>query len=59
MHLSGMAADIVVPGMPASELQRFLRNWSGGMGSYAHFTHVDIRPYPARWDDASGNLSHE
>jgi uncharacterized protein YcbK (DUF882 family) len=48
-HLKGMAADIIIPGMPAAEVQRHLRNWQGGMGSYAHFTHVDIRPYRARW----------
>ena len=49
MHLSGMAADIVVPGVPAAEVQRIFRNWSGGMGCYMHYTHVDIRPYRARW----------
>lgn len=49
MHLSGMAADIVVVGMPAAEVQRFLRQWSGGMGCYAQYTHLDIRPNRARW----------
>lgn len=49
LHLSGMAADIVVPGMPATDLQKFLRHWSGGMGCYTHFTHLDTRPYRARW----------
>jgi uncharacterized protein YcbK (DUF882 family) len=53
-HMKGMAADIVVPGMPASEVQRFLKNWSGGLGSYTHFTHVDIRPNRARWRE-NGN----
>lgn len=48
-HLQGMAADIVVSGMPAHEVQAFLKNWSGGMGCYAHYTHVDIRPNRARW----------
>lgn len=48
-HLSGMAADIVVPGMTATQVQQFLKNWSGGLGSYPHFTHVDIRPNRARW----------
>jgi len=48
-HLSGMASDIVVSGMPAPQVQRFLANWSGGLGSYTHFTHVDIRPNRARW----------
>lgn len=49
-HLKGMAADIVVPGMSAKEVQNFLKNWSGGLGSYANFTHVDIRPTKARWN---------
>ncbi len=48
-HLRGLAADIIVPGLPASEVQAQLRDWSGGLGSYAHFTHLDIRPYRARW----------
>lgn len=52
-HLKGMAADIVVPGLAAHEVQRFLKNWSGGLGSYAHFTHVDIRPNRARWNENS------
>ena len=48
-HMSGMAADIVVPGIPAIEVQRLLKNWTGGMGQYQHFTHLDIRPHRARW----------
>lgn len=48
-HLSGMAADIVVPGMTAAQVQQFLKQWSGGMGCYQHYTHVDIRPMQARW----------
>lgn len=50
-HLSGMAADIVVSGMPASEVQAFLKNWSGGLGMYTHYTHLDIRPARARWGE--------
>jgi uncharacterized protein YcbK (DUF882 family) len=52
LHLSGMAADIVVPGMTAADVQAFLRNWSGGLGCYTHYAHVDIRPSRARWGDA-------
>lgn len=48
-HLNGMAADIVVSGMPAQAVQAFLKNWSGGMGCYTHYTHLDIRPQQARW----------
>lgn len=51
LHLSGMAADIVVPGMPAREVQKVLKNWSGGMGSYLHFTHLDCRKSKARWGE--------
>lgn len=47
-HLRGMAADIVVLGTPAIEVQEFLKNWSGGMGSYGSFTHLDIGP-KRRW----------
>ncbi|MDX2084689.1 MAG: D-Ala-D-Ala carboxypeptidase family metallohydrolase [Candidatus Melainabacteria bacterium] len=49
LHMSGMAADVVVPGMPAAALQKILRHWSGGMGEYTHFTHLDIRSHRARW----------
>ena len=49
-HLKGMAADIVVPGMTAAEVQKFLKNWSGGLGSYKDFTHIDIRANKARWN---------
>lgn len=48
-HVRGMAADIVVTGMDADEVQEFLWNWSGGLGSYETFTHVDIGPR-RRWD---------
>lgn len=58
-HLKGMAADIVVPGMPAFEVQRHLSNWSGGMGCYQHFTHLDIRPYKARWAQADSAASSD
>ena len=52
-HMKGMAADIVIPGLTAHAVQQFLKNWSGGLGSYAHFTHVDIRPNRARWSETS------
>jgi uncharacterized protein YcbK (DUF882 family) len=40
-HLYGKAADIVVPGLKASEVQRILKDWEGGLGSYSSWTHVD------------------
>ena len=47
-HVKGMAADIVVPEMSARELQSILTHWSGGMGCYETFTHLDIGP-KRRW----------
>ncbi len=49
LHLSGMAVDVVVSGLPPKELQLILVNWTGGMGLYETHTHLDIRPYRARW----------
>ena len=49
LHLNGMAVDVVVPGMSAKALQELLKNWSGGMGCYTHYTHLDIRAQRARW----------
>jgi len=48
-HLKGMASDIVVEGMTPKEVQLALYNWTGGLGSYQTFTHIDDRPYRARW----------
>ena len=48
-HMKGMAADIVVADIPPATVQEILRNWLGGMGTYQTFTHLDIRPYKARW----------
>jgi hypothetical protein len=51
-----MAADIVILGISAEEVQRRLSGWSGGMGCYADFTHLDTRPYRARWCE-SGSVA--
>jgi len=48
-HMRGLAADIVVPGMSPAKVQTILHDWSGGLGSYDSFTHIDIRSYKARW----------
>jgi uncharacterized protein YcbK (DUF882 family) len=48
-HLIGMAADFSVAGLPAYQVQSHLIDWPGGMGCYQNFTHIDIRPYKARW----------
>lgn len=47
-HVRGMAADIVVPGLSARQVQQQLSRWSGGLGCYPSFTHVDIGP-KRRW----------
>lgn len=48
-HLRGMAADIVVEGMSPKQVQSTLSDWPGGLGLGATFTHLDIRPYKARF----------
>lgn len=48
-HLKGMAADIVVEGLSARQVQMILKDWPGGMGLAETFTHLDIRPYRARF----------
>lgn len=48
-HVLGMAADIVVDGMSPKDVQSYLKHWSGGLGSYDTFTHVDIREEKVRW----------
>jgi hypothetical protein len=35
--------------MTPKEFQEFLKDWSGGLGKYPTFSHVDIRPYKARF----------
>lgn len=49
LHLKGMAADVVVQGVPAKKVQADFRHWSGGMGLATTFTHLDIRPEKSRW----------
>jgi uncharacterized protein YcbK (DUF882 family) len=49
-HMRGVAADIEVEGWNPHDVQEELKSWSGGMGSYNTFTHLDIRPYRARWN---------
>ena len=47
-HIYGMAVDVVMPHMDAPTLQKFLQDWSGGMGCYKTYTHLDIGP-KRRW----------
>ena len=49
-HVKGMAADIVVRGVPAKEVYSYLAgSHYGGVGRYSRFTHVDVRDGKARW----------
>lgn len=51
-HLYGRAADIKVKGIApktvAAYAETLLKN-KGGIGTYATFTHVDVRAAKARW----------
>lgn len=52
-HLTGKAADFNVAGHSPVEVQEYLLDKYGGrygIGRYNTFTHVDVRPGPARWD---------
>lgn len=51
-HTKGTAADIKVSGIPAREIQKYLKHKypdKYGIGSYLTFTHIDIRDKKARW----------
>ena len=60
-HVLGKAADIVIKGYTpdevADELEVMLEDEClfpfhlGGIGRYNTFTHIDIRPSKARWDN--------
>lgn len=51
-HLYGRAADISISGVSpkkvAAYAETLLKN-KGGIGTYATFTHVDVRAAKARW----------
>lgn len=51
-HMKGMAADIVVSGVPAHEVATYLETVypdTHGIGRYKSFTHIDSRKPKARW----------
>lgn len=50
IHMQGSATDIVVKSKSPNDVQEELVNWSGGMGRYKTFTHIDSRGSKARWD---------
>lgn len=47
-HLNGKAADIVVHGKTPKSVANDCEDFNG-LGRYKSFTHVDVRPYKARW----------
>ena len=52
-HMEGTAADIVVKGVPVSEVVKYaetLMPKTGGIGTYKSFTHIDVRSVKARWN---------
>lgn len=49
-HLLGIAADFTVRHVPPSVVHEFCETLNpGGLGYYATFTHMDVRPGRARW----------
>jgi uncharacterized protein YcbK (DUF882 family) len=48
-HLTGEALDFNVQGMTPQQVQKYLHNWSGGLGFGKDFTHIDLGP-KRRWD---------
>ena len=49
-HLVGQAADFNIKGLSPQQVQHLLDStWSGGLGYGKSFTHIDIRPYRARF----------
>ena len=51
-HLFGMAADIVVKGVSPAKVAAYAETLMpnrGGIGTYATFTHIDVRAVKSRW----------
>lgn len=51
-HMYGMAADIVVKGVSAKDVQDYLEKvmpMTGGIGKAESYTHVDTRAEKTRW----------
>lgn len=42
MHIFGKAADFIVLNVSPEEVQTYLKNMKGGLGSYTNFTHIDV-----------------
>ena len=53
-HTKGTAADIVVSGITpktVAQYAEFLMPYSGGIGLYNSFTHIDVRAKRSRWQN--------
>lgn len=53
-HMEAIAADVTVQHISPNEVQRYLLSKypdTLGIGRYNTFTHVDVRPGKARWDN--------
>lgn len=49
-HVKGMAVDFRIRDVDPKEVYEKLNTWwSGGLGQYRTFTHIDTRDYKARW----------
>lgn len=52
-HLYGMAADITVKGVTPKKVYAYVDSllpYSGGVGLYSTFVHVDVRSTKSRWN---------
>lgn len=53
MHMYGMAADIHINGVTPKQIAEFaetLMPYTGGIGIYDNFCHIDVRPVKSRWN---------
>lgn len=53
-HILGTACDFTVKGVTNNDVQEYvLKKYKGsfGIGRYRNFTHIDVRPGMARWDN--------
>ena len=51
-HMQGIAADIVVKGIPSAAVYQYIDYIAPdryGLGIYESFTHVDVQPTRKRW----------
>lgn len=50
-HLLGTATDFIINNISPTQIRKdWDIKWSGGLGTYGRFTHMDSRPYKSRWN---------